>query len=207
DLKDLVDGVGTVEYRDIALLFRLLGGEPRLEIHELIGDVLCGYARGLDLTLEALQLLQRVAESARRHANGETRAAGVGGAALRQVQDIPAEAACDRLCAVARGPRVLRAHVDLRGEDQVAVAADDDRRDALVGSVSGVCADTRKGVRRGRRRSAGLRAAAALRGRSTGGAGTGGGQEEWGRDKKGELTHRLSPAFGGLVCVDVTRAS
>src|SRR5439155_26523193 len=185
DLKDLVDGVGTVEYRDIALLFRLLGGEPRLEIHELIGDVLCGYARGLDLTLEALQLLQRVAESARRHANGETRAAGVGGAALRQVQDIPAEAACDRLCAVARGPRVLRAHVDLRGEDQVAVAADDDRRDALVRGVSGVSAEPRSGIGGAGHRRAGLGAAATLRGRRTPGAGTGGYKEEWGRDKKG----------------------
>ena len=52
------------------------------------------------------------------------------GARPLSMEDVAAEAGRDRLCAIARRPRVLRAHVDLRGEDQVAVAADDDRRDA-----------------------------------------------------------------------------
>src|SRR3989442_13307305 len=45
-----------------------------LSLHDAlpICDVLRGYARGLDLTLEALQLLQRVAEPTRRHADGRS---------------------------------------------------------------------------------------------------------------------------------------
>src|SRR5438445_271651 len=89
-LEDLVDRVRLGQYREVALLFRLLGGETRLEIDELVGDILGAHARRLDLTLERPQLLQRVREPARWHADGEACAAGVAASALGKVENVAA---------------------------------------------------------------------------------------------------------------------
>src|SRR5207249_2396610 len=128
DLQRLIDGLRLREELEVTLLLGLLRDEPRLQIGELVGDVLRVDVRGDHLAVEQLQLAERLIEAVRRDANADQRAAVLALTGLAHGEDVAAETVRDGAGLVRGRPRILRLHRDVRGEDEIAARVRDDRR-------------------------------------------------------------------------------
>src|SRR5439155_13158812 len=98
DLQRLVDRLRLREELEVALFLGLLREEARLQIGELVGDILRVDVRGHDLTVEQLQLAERFIEAIRRDADGDEGAAVLALAGLAHREDVAAETVRDGAC-------------------------------------------------------------------------------------------------------------